>query len=88
MFADLFDDRVIKVTGVTQEVTANVICVFETLEDIGGNWELPSLSELGSLSFASGVDVLNPAVMLTGRCRGDVLLEYNNVGGWDLYGVC
>lgn len=88
MSADLFNDRVIEVTGVTQKVTSNVVSVLETLEDIGGDRKLTSLSELSSLSFTCRVDILNPAVMLTGRCLGDVLLEYNNIGVWDRYRVC
>ena len=87
MSSDLFDDRVIKVTRVTQKVTGDIVCVLETLEDIRGNRELSSLSELGSLSLAGRVDVLHPAVMLTGRGLGDVLLEHNDVGVWDLYRV-
>lgn len=75
-------------TRVTQETTSNVVCVLETLEDICGDRKLTSLSELGSLSFSGRVDVLNPAVMLSGRCLGDVLLKYNDIGVWDFYRVC
>ena len=80
MSADLLDDRVIEMARVTQEVSGDVICVFETLEDIGGDRELRAFAELSSLAFACCVDVLHPAVMVGSLGLGDVLLEDDNVG--------
>lgn len=79
MSADLLNDFVIKVTGITQEIPSNVVCVLETFEDIGGDGELGAFSELSSLNFCLSVDVLHPGVMVGSRCLGDVLLEDDNV---------
>ncbi len=80
MSADLLDDGVIKVAGVTQEISSNVVGVLETLEDIGGHRELGTLSELRSLTLNLSVDILHPGVVVRGGCLGDVLLEDDNVG--------
>lgn len=79
MSSDLLNDLVIEVPGVTQEVASDVICVLETFEDIGGDWELGALSELSSLNFSLAVDVLHPAVVVRGGSLSDVLLEDDNV---------
>jgi hypothetical protein len=63
MVSDLLDDLIIEVAGVSQEVASDVVCVLYTLEDICGNWELRSLSKLGTLILSGQVDVLHPAVM-------------------------
>lgn len=39
MSSDLLNDLVIEVSRVTQEIAGNVICVLETFEDVGGEWE-------------------------------------------------
>jgi hypothetical protein len=83
MPADLLDDGVIEMSGIAQEVASNVVCMLETLEDIGGDWELRAFPELRSLNLSGSVDVLHPAVMVRGRGLADVLLEDDDVGIWD-----
>ena len=58
--------------------------MLDTLEDIGGDRELPSFSELSSKVLALEVDVLDPAVVVGGSSLGNVLLEDNDVGVGDL----
>ena len=87
MSSNLLNDRVIEMAGVTQEVTSDIVCMFETLENIGRNRELRSLSKLGSLVLVVGVDVLHPAVVVAGSSLRNVLLEDDNVGIGDLYRV-
>lgn len=84
MSSDLLDDRVIEVAGVSKETASNVVCVLHALKDIGRDWELGALSELCSLNLTLQVDVLHPAVVVGSRCLGDMLLENNDVGVWDL----
>lgn len=83
MVSDLLDGGVIEVSRVTQEFRANLVCVFEALEDIAGDRELRTLSELSPLCLALEVDVLHPCVMVGGRLVGDVLLEDDDVGVGD-----
>lgn len=79
MSSDLLDDFVIKVARVTQEVAADVVCVLQTLEDVGGDRKLSPLSELCSLDLALSVDVLHPAVVMGGGSLIDVLLEDHDI---------
>ncbi len=83
MSSDLLDDRVIEMARVAQEVPSNIICMFYAFEDIRRHGELRPLSKLGALILALQVDVLHPAVMVGGRCLGDMLLEDDDVGVWD-----
>jgi hypothetical protein len=87
MSSDFLDDRIIEMSRVTQEITRNVVSVPDALEDIGCKWELPSFSKLSSYVLALKVDVLHPAVVVGGSGLGDVLLEDDDVGIWDLDGV-
>lgn len=80
MSSDLLDDGIVEMPRVTQEITSNVICVLDALEDIGCNWELPTFSELSSDVLALEVDVLHPAVVIGGSGLSDVLLEDDDVG--------
>lgn len=80
MPSDLLDDGIIKMPGVTQEIPSDVICVLDTLEDIGGKGELSSFSELCSYVLALEVDILDPGVVIGGSSLGNVFLEDNDVG--------
>lgn len=87
MSPDLLNDLVVKVTGVTQQATGDVVGVLETLKEIVCNGELRTLAELGPLVLAGSVDVLDPGVV-GGRVGVlDVLLEDDNVRVWNLLGV-
>ena len=72
---------------VTQEIAGDIVGMLEALKDVGRNRELRSLSKLGSLSLAVEVDVLHPAVMVAGGSLGDVLLEDDDVGIGDFFGI-
>jgi hypothetical protein len=61
--------------------------MFQALEDVVGDRELRSLSELCSLGLALEMDVLHPAVMVAGGSLGDVLLEDDDVGIGDFFGI-
>lgn len=87
MSSDLLDDGIIEMPRVTQEITSDVICVLDAFEDIGGNWELPSFSKLGSYVLAFEMDVLYPAVVVGGSSLRDVLLEDDDVGIRDFYRI-
>ena len=78
---DLLEGLVIKVAGVADEATDDVVCVLETLEDVGGDGELGALAELHALILSLGVDALHPLVVLLGVL--DVLLQNDNVGVGD-----
>jgi hypothetical protein len=87
MSADLLDDGVIEVAGVTQEITSDIVCMLEALEDVGCDGELRSLPKLGSLILAVEVDVLHPAVVIRGSSLADVLLEHYDVGIRNFNGI-
>jgi hypothetical protein len=56
------------VTRVTQETASDIVCMLDTFEDVGRNWELRPFSELSSLGLALEVDFLDPAMMLGSSC--------------------
>ena len=87
MSSDPLDHRVIEVTRVTQEATGNVVGMLDPFEDIGGEGELRPLSKLSSLVLVVDVDVLHPAVVITGSSLGNVFLENNDVGVRDFHRV-
>lgn len=87
MSSDLFNNRVIEMARVTQEIAGDIVGMLEALKDIGCNRELRSLSKLGSLSLAVEVDVLHPAVMIRGSSLGDMFLEDNDVGVGHFNGI-
>lgn len=87
MSSDLLDDGIIEMPGVTHEITSNLICVLDALEDISRERELPSFSEFSSDILALEVDVLHPAVVVGGSSLSDVLLEDDDVGIGDFDGV-
>lgn len=87
MSADLLDNRVIEMARVTQEVTGDIVCVFDAVEDVVGQGKLGTLPQLVPDVLALKVDVLHPAVVRAGRVGGDVFLEDDNVGIWNGLGV-
>src|SRR5947207_2523475 len=87
MSSDLLNDGVIEMARVAQETPSDIVCVLDALEDVGGKWELRSLSKLCSDVLALEVDVLHPAVVVGSGRLGDVLLEDDDVGVRDLYGI-
>lgn len=88
MSADLFDDALIEVAGVTQEVTSDVIGMLDTREDIlGVDGKLRALPELGAGVLALKVDVVHPAVVVGSGGMSDVLLEHDDVVIWHGLGV-
>jgi hypothetical protein len=64
MSSDLLNGRVIEMPRVTQEAIGDVVCVLETLKDIGSDGELRAFSKLCSDVLALSVDVLHPAVVV------------------------
>jgi hypothetical protein len=84
---DLLDGLVIEVARVAHQ-RANVVCVLEALEDIGGERELGPLAQLHAFALALGVDVLDPAVVVLGIGMLDVLLEDDHVRVGHLLGLC
>lgn len=80
MSADLFDDRVIEMAGIAQEVASDVVGMFDAGKDIvGSHGELGALPKLGAGALALEVDVVHPSVVVVRRGRGDVLLEDDDV---------
>jgi len=65
--ADLLDDRLIEVTRVAQEATGDIVCVLDTLEDIGRDGELRALAELGPLALGGLVGAVDPELVVGGR---------------------
>lgn len=88
MISNLLDDGIIKVTRVAQEVRANLVGMFKTLEDTRCNRELRPLSQLGPLGLTFDVDILHPAVVDGCGLLGYMLLENNDVrvGDFDSIG--
>lgn len=80
MSSDLLNDFVIEVPRVPQEAPSNVICVFETLEDIACDGELRALSKLCSDALAGCMGTLHPVVVAGSGSLSDMLLEDDNVG--------
>lgn len=86
MPADLLEGLIVKVTGVAHQAADNVVCVLQTLKDIGGHRELGALAELHAVILSLGVNALHPLVVLLRIL--DVLLQDDNVRvGNDLLGV-
>jgi hypothetical protein len=78
--SDGLDGLVVEVTRVTEHATDDVVCVLETIKDLGCHGELRSLSQLHALALALGVDALHPVVVLLCVALLDVLLEHDHVG--------
>lgn len=82
---DLLERLVIEVAGVAGQATDDVVCVLETLEDVGGDGELGTLAQLCALVLRLCVDALDPLVVLLRIL--DVLLQDDNVRvGDNLFG--
>lgn len=76
---DLLDGGIIEVTGVAQEVLANLVCVLQAVEDIVNHGLLATLAQLETLILSGGVNVLDPVVVVRGAGVRDVLLELDDV---------
>ena len=87
MSSDLLDDGIIEVARVSQEITCNVVCVLDSLENICGQGELPTFPELSSGVLALEMGVLHPAVVVRGSSLRDVFFEDYDIGVWDLYRI-
>ena len=85
--SDELNDGLIEVSGISLEGISNAVHVLNTLEDIRCNRELRPFSELGSLILALEVDILHPVLVGGSRSVGDVLLEDDDVGIGDFYGI-
>jgi len=85
--ADGLDGLVVKVTRVADHATDDVVCVLETIKDVGCDGELGALSQLHALALALGVDALDPLVVLLCVALLDVLLEDDHIRVGHLLGV-
>lgn len=74
-------------TRVAHQATFNVVGVFETLEDGRNNWNLRPLLDFNLFCFNAFVQLLDPVMVLEGQGLGDVLLEDDQVGVFDVFAV-
>jgi hypothetical protein len=79
MPADLLDDIVIEVSGVSQELLPDVVRVLQPAEHIVQQRDLTTFPQLSHLELPGSVNILHPAVMVLGAVGGNVLLEFDNV---------
>lgn len=80
------DGLIIEVARVAHQASGNLVCVLETLEQVGCDGELGALSQLHALIVALCVDALDPIMVLLGVL--DVLLEDDHVRVGDLLSMC
>ena len=59
----------------------------QSMEDIVYHWRLRSLLELGLPVLSSGVDVVDPIMVLSGESLSDMVLEHHHVAVWNLFCV-
>lgn len=85
--SDHLDDRLIEITRVTQEAASNVVCVFDTLEDIGSERSLRSLAKLSTFGLTGHVHVGDPAVVVKGSGLINMVLELDDVVAIDVLRV-
>lgn len=76
---ELFDNRVIEMARVAKEVATNLVGVSKTPEDIVYTWELATLPELDPLLLTTGVDFLDPRVVVRSGRVCHMLLELDDV---------
>lgn len=87
MPANGLDGLLVEVTRVTENAAGNVVCVLQTLKDIGSDRELGALSQLHAVVLGLCVDALDPAVVVLCVLVLDVLLEDNHVVVGNLLGL-
>lgn len=87
MSPDLFNDRVIEMAGVAKEFLADLVRVLQATEDIINQRELTTLSQVHTLNLLGRVDVLDPSVVIRGRCFVYMLLELDDIRVWNDLGV-
>ena len=66
-------------TGIAQEATGNIVCVFDALEDIGGDGELRALSQLGTVNLGGNMCILDPELVVYGSVLVNMVLEDHDV---------
>lgn len=76
---DLLNGGLVEMTRVADEASANGVGVLETVVDLGHEREFVALAQLVPRSLVSGVQVLDPRVMVGSRVLGDVWLEGDHV---------
>lgn len=84
---DLLDGLLIEVASITKELGADLVGMLQAVEDIVNQRELTTLLEVYPLVLTSGVELLDPSVVIRHLLLSYVLLELDNVGIWDDLGV-
>jgi hypothetical protein len=79
VISDLLDSLLIEVTRVSEQRAGNVVGVLEAAVD-------GALLQIAS-AVAGGMDILDPGMVIRSLGITDVLLEDNDVGVWDFYGI-
>jgi hypothetical protein len=90
VLADLLDRVFMEVTGVSHQGPSNIERTLETLKELIAKSKFQAEEPLLQIRSPGllAVDVLHPA-LVNRRCIGiDVLLKNNNIGVWNLFGVC
>lgn len=88
MSADGLDGLLVKVTGVAEDATGDVVCVLETVKDVGSDGELGALLQLHAVGLGLCVDALDPVVVGLCVLMLHVLLEDNHVAVGNGLGLC
>lgn len=83
VLADLLDDILVEVTGVSHQRSTNVVCVLHTLEESVDDRQLRALTQLNLGGLDAGVKILDPIMVSSSQILVDVVLEDDNVGVWD-----
>jgi hypothetical protein len=87
MTTELLDDSIVKVAGVAQEATCNVVGVLETIKGLVEERDLGSLLQLQLAVLVSGVDAGDPRVMGGSLGLLDMVLELDDVRAGNGLGV-
>lgn len=83
----MLDGLIVEVSGITEELLADLVGMLQTMEDLVNKRELAALLEIEAPGLGGGMDLLDPGVMRRSHLGSDMLLELDDVGIWDDLGV-
>ena len=79
MPANLLDDVLVEVARIAQQLSWDLVCVFQTVVDRLLERQKTSLPQLQLLGYRGVVDVLHPQVMILRTSFCDMLLEDHHI---------
>ena len=79
MSPNLFNSIIVKMTGIAQKASSNIVGMLEPVEDAGRKGKLVTFPELCPHILALYMEVLHPAVVSCSLLMADMLLEDNDI---------